>query len=556
MPSTADVHTFVINALNQQRPDLALPWRSRLLEDISSASSLTLLAKISSAENDISAALTFCGEALRGDPYYVDAYLLRAQLLNQVGAFDEAIRNYQQVLLFMPLNDEAVRAIFMAAQQAQRPAAAVDALTRRLRIGPDNAELRNLLGLMQHAVGNLPAALEAYDRAIELDPTAPLYLNNRATILYHQEKYDIALTALNLALKLMPDYAVAWHNVGNIYKATGKLKLAEHAYRRTIALQPDYAEAHFNLGCVLLQANTWPEGWDEYEWRWKVPGLVAPIHAGIPLWQGEPIDGERILVVAEQGSGDTLQFARYLPHLLDLGAEIVVWAPMETATLLRRHPAVTACATNRSELPVAKYYVPMMSLPRLLNASLKGIPTDPYLTFNKRRMHAFLRELGPRQENLRLGIAWAGNPMQVEDRHRSATLKALAPLFDVPSVRWISIQKGARTAEIEPSNFPIEDWGNALDSFDTTAALVSALDGVVSICSAPTHLAGGLGIQTACMLSWIADWRWCKEPTSTMWYPNVKLIRQAKLNDWTEVAERTADLISTWKPKGLPRDLI
>lgn len=554
MPSTSDVHSFVQNALNQQRLDLARPWRPRLLESAKEPTSLVLLARLAAAENDLVDALTFSGEAIRIDPYFVDAYLLRAALLGEAGAYDEAIRNYQSVLLFSPLHDDAVRGIYLAAQQAGRPQASIDALRRRLRVGPDTAEFRNLLGLALHNSGDLKGALDAYERALEIDPQSPLFHNNRATILYHLERYTDALHALEQALMLHSEYATAWQNIGNVNKAMGNLRQALDANRRALNISPNYAEAHFNLGCALLQQNNWDEGWREYEWRWQVPGMVAPIHAHVPPWQGEPLDGQIIMVVAEQGSGDTLQFARYLPELTKRGAQIVIWAPAETVSLLRRQPHVLAAATNRAELPQPTCYAPMMSLPRLLGASVYAIPQAPYLEVDHRRVSAFLRELGPRQENLRIGISWAGNPKQVEDKHRSAPLRALAPLFEMPSVRWISVQKGPRSADIEPSGFRIEDWSESLHSFDETAALVSALDGVVSICSAPIHVAGALNIPAACMLTHSADWRWCEEESTTIWYSSVRLIRQHSLNDWHDVASRTAAHIGTWKPKGLSRN--
>ena len=555
MPSAADIQAYVVNALQQQRPDLARPWRDTLLKASDDPASLTLLGRLAAAEGDFVAALTYTGEAIRLQPYHTEAYYLRARLLGSAGAYDEAIRHCQAILGAEPLHDEALLELYNFAQSAQRPDIAAEALQRRLRRGPNSAEFRNLLGLMLHATGDIEGALAAYDDAIAQAPEMPLYYNNRATILYHLERYQDALKALDHSLKLLPDYAVAWHNVGNVYKATKRLNLAERAYRRAINLSPEYPEPHFNLGCILLQQNRWQEGWAEYEWRWNIPGLVAPIHCEIPKWHGEPLAGRRLMVVAEQGSGDTLQFLRYVKYLAETGVEIVAWAPVETAALLERQPYIRAASNIRSVLPPADLYVPMLSLPRLLNLGPTSLPGTPYLNVDLRKAMLFLRELGPRQEQLRIGISWAGNPKQVDDRHRSTTLSALQPLFDLHSIRWISLQKGPRVADLGQQRTPIEDWSKRLNSFDDTAALVAALDGVVSVCSAPLHVAGAMGQQAAGILTWAADWRWGEDTTKTSWYDSVTLLRQPNLNDWHDVVTRAAQLVSSWKPRGLMRNL-
>ncbi len=549
MPNAEDIRFYVGNALDTGRPDLARPWRDSLLGDGTDPANLTLLARLTADEGDIVAAMAYNGEAVRANPFYIDGQIQRGNALLKLEAYDQAIECFEQILLFSPLHDQALAALIHAAQKTGRSHVAAYALQRRLRLGAEHAELQNTLGLCLHSCGNLQGALEAYLRAIELDPNTPLYYSNSATIFYHLERFDDALTQLECALQLDPDFATAWYHIGNVRKATCKIALAEEAYRRAVKLKPDYAEAHFALGCALLQQDAWLEGWSEYEWRWRVPGLVAPIHAHLPLWQGEDLQGKRLLVVAEQGSGDTLQYIRYARELAARGATVVVWAPPETASLLNRLPYIAQAASNRFELPQCDMYIPTMSVPRLLQSRFEQIPAEPYLSCDPVRLARFARELGPRQEKLRIGIAWAGNSGQVADRYRSAHLAALAPLFGDPMIRWISLQKGSASQQIAQTGLPLEDWGSQLESFDATAALMSALDGVVSVCSAPIHLAGGLGVRSVAMLSWAPDWRWRADTVHTPYYPAMRIARMSSLNNWDEVARRTAEIVSSWKPK-------
>lgn len=553
MPSTEEVRSFVSNALQTGHPELAAPWRDELLGNGNDAANLVLLGHLSIADNDVATALAYFGEAIRLEPFYVDAHIQRGNLFTRIGAFALALDSFERVLLFVPFHDEALGALVHAAQRAGRLNDAVYALHRRVRLGGETDEVQNTLGICLHGVHDLDGALAAYMRASELSPQTALYYSNAATIYYHLERYDDALTSLDRALEIDPQLKVAWYHTGNLLKASRRIAEAEIAYRRALAIAPDYAEAHFALGCTLLHQDKWSEGWSEYEWRWRVPGLVTPIHAGVPLWLGERLAGRRIMVVAEQGSGDTFQYIRYAGELSALGAEVVLWAPPENVAILRRLPFVTHVASNRFELPRCDYFIPAMSLPRLLNSSVEQLSTTPYLTCDPELREAFSRELGPRRKALRIGLAWAGNSMQVENFHRSTSLEHLVPLLRTPGVRWISLQKGPERQQIPASGLPVEDWSEKLTTYNDTAALMCALDGIVSVCSSPIHLAGALGVRSVAMLAWAADWRWREDDHATPYYGNIEIVKMQSLNAWADVAERTAQVVSSWKPKASSR---
>jgi tetratricopeptide (TPR) repeat protein len=548
MPSTAEIHAIVAEALAARRLEDAAPWQDALLGDGANAPSLTLLGRFHAERGDIAAGLAYTGEALRVDPFNTDAAVCRGNLFVSIGSFTEAAACFERILLFAPLHDQALGAYLHALQQTGRRYEIVEALRRRIRLGGEAAELVNRLGLALHSVGDLPGALAAYQRSQALSPRSPLYHSNAATIYFHLERYDDALAELDRAHAIDPNFATAWFHTGNLRRAMCEPRRAEEAFRRVIALAPDHAEAHFALGCMLLQQDRWAEGWVEYEWRWRVPGLVAPIDIDTPRWAGEDLTGRRILVVAEQGSGDTIQYIRYASTLQELGAEVYLWAPPESVALLRRLPFLSGAATNRFELPRCDYHVPTLSLPRLLHAAADRIAAAPYLTPEPTKLARFTKELGARREHLRVGIAWAGNSVQVEDRHRSAQLVDLAPLFALPGLRWIGLQKGPEAAQIARSGLPVEDWSARLESFEETAALMGALDGVVSVCSAPLHLAGALGVRSVALLAWAPDWRWRADEIWTPYYAGMRIARMRRLNDWEGIARRAAQIVASWKP--------
>lgn len=485
------------------------------------------------------------------EPNSVASYRLRSEVSRLAGDFQGAARDIAAAIRLAPHETELLSEYAHAAVRAQIFDEAAEILAAAALRDPLNAFSQNLAGAMLQLADRAEEALPYHVRAVEYDPHQADYLNNLGTTYRRLARFDEAETFLARAITVDTKHFMAWYNIGNIYRSTRRLQLAERAYRRSIAIYPYFPESHFTLALTLLQQDRWEDGWHEFEWRWQSPKIVTPIDINIPLWDGRQPAGKRLIVVTEQGSGDTLQFVRYTEELVARGAQVTIWAPKETAPLLRRLPHLHAVETYRTEIPDADAFIPMMSLPRVLGSTPAEIPQAPYLLFGRDRAAAFAEELGPRRERLRLGLAWAGNPKQGDDHLRSAKLTDFAALFDVPGIRWISVQKGPPSEEIQASGFAIEDWSECLDNFDTTAALFANLDGFVCVCTGPLHLAGALGLQSVCMLSWTGDWRWCGDESKTIWYPSVTLVRQQTQGDWHGVACRTAALITTWQPQTL-----
>jgi hypothetical protein len=286
------------------------------------------------------------------------------------------------------------------------------------------------------------------------------------------------------------------------------------------------------------------EGFAEQEWRRR----VVQHHdwwerrRQFPEWHGEPLAGKRVLILAEQGLGDMIQFVRYAAELRARGATVLVEAPPELADLLRTAPGVTAVAPRDGPYPPCDCQTPVMSLPLHCGTQLATIPAlTPYLMADPLRVARWRALLGEKMRP-RVGLAWAGNPDHVRDCFRSLPLAALTPLLAMPDFEWISLQKGAAAAQIAllPSRFALRDMGRDSRDLADLAALISELDLVITVDTAVTHVAGALATPTLLLLDTGNDWRWLRHRTDTPWYPAVRLLRQAARGDWCSVIDAAA----------------
>ena len=548
MPSKAEIYGHVDVALQNGRIDDITQYVATLLEDPKDAVAFTLVGRYVAAKGDPVGGLAYIGEAIRLEPFFEPAYRFRANLYDELGDAARMMDDLRALLLYYPTD---LHMITMYVERALRLGRFHDAekiLDVAIRRSPRMPELHNMRGLTLQRKGEREASVLAYREAIALNPRDVLTRNNLGTVYHTMDRSEEAEREFREALSIDTNFEMAWYNLGNVLKDTLRFEDAIFCYERAISLRPDYADAHLNLGCVLLQHADWKRGWEEYEWRWRVPDLIPLAKVDLPRWSGESLVGKRILVLSEQGNGDTLQFCRYLPMLRALGAEIYMRCPTEVSPLISRIPGADVhIATEVIPTPPCDFYAPLMSLPTLLGSSYGSIPTEPYFITEPRRRAYFAAKLGARRGKLRIGIVWGGNPEQMDDHHRSAPLDELSELLNMPDVRWIALQKGGHQAELLNAKYPIEDWGGELETFDDTAALMQELDGVISVCSSPLHLAGALGVRSIGMLCWAADWRWQRETSETPWYPSVTLVRQPKRNDWKSVAADVKAMVATWK---------
>ncbi|MEO8303885.1 MAG: DUF5672 family protein [Betaproteobacteria bacterium] len=428
----------------------------------------------------------------------------------------------------------------LALHQRSDHAAAERAYRAILADAPDHPTALHYLGVILYQQRRLDAALPLLMRSTEAVPSEPEFHNNLGLALAAADRNDEAIASYRRTLALDPDHAVAWNNLGLALQERNDFTDAIAAFRRAIAITPDFARAHWNLSLALLDDGQFLEGFREYDWRLAIDELGRDRHpfAG-PAWDGASPQGKTILIHAEQGLGDALQFARYATLVAERGARTLIHCPAPLARLLATVPGVSATYAPGQPLPDYDAHVPLLSLPRLFETELASVPSvTPYLAASAERRAAQRSSFPPGSAALRVGLAWAGNKANANDRNRSLRLDALVPLFDVPHVAWHSLQLGAddeiaKTPGAEclrplPADTPLDD----------TAAIISELDLVISVDTSIAHLAGALAKPLWVMLPFAPGWRWLLGSDRSRWYPTARLFRQAAPRAWPDVVAR------------------
>jgi Tfp pilus assembly protein PilF len=422
-----------------------------------------------------------------------------------------------------------------------RPAEALAAFREALVLLPENPSLLYNCGVALQALGRFEDAITAYDAALARSPRFVPGLINKAAALIQLDRAEEALQACRTALVHQPGNVEAQCNAGQGFMSLGRYHEAELIFRDILARVPDFDLVQVNLAHTLLVTGRMAEGWPHYEKRLGLGTARQAFEAA--LWRGAALDGRTLLVHADQGFGDTLQFCRYLP-LLPQDGKVVVEVQPALAGLLRRTAWGAAVVAQGERLPPFDLHIPMMSLPGVLGTVLETIPgRTPYLTADPVRSAAWRRRLAalPR---LKVGLVWGGNSLLGQDmfldRKRSVPLAALAPLAAVGGVGFVSLQKGAPAAQaaMPPAGLALQDFTAELADFDDTAALVEALDLVISVDTSVVHLAGALGKPIWLLNRSNTCWRWLLDREDSPWYPTMRLFRQTKTRDYAEMAGR------------------
>jgi hypothetical protein len=423
----------------------------------------------------------------------------------------------------------------------------------------DYAHAYNNRGNLLLQVGNNFDALLNYDAAIKYLPDSWESHNNRGAALADMGQYDEAEASYRKAIEIKPDFEHAWTNLGNVLKLLDRTQEAREAYERAIEINKDYVDAHLNLSFTCLEMGDYATGWREYEWRWKSGQL--PVRA-LPLkpWNGEPIPAnEGLLLYAEQGLGDALQFCRYAPIVkANWGCKVYV----ETRGALQRlmskgFPGIDGAITLGDKIPEdVKWYAPLMTCPLIFGHGPEDCPAPrQYLFANDNGMvEVFGRELAKLPPGLRVGICWAGmhRPGQpgaaAVDKRRSTTLGSLAALARVPGVVWVSLQKGPPAEQINspPQGMTIIDCMPDCDDMYDTAAVLQNLDLIITVDTSVLHLAAAMGKPTWVLSRRDACWRWLGDRRDSPWYQTVRHYRQKEQGDWSALAEEVAHDLRGW----------
>ena len=473
---------------------------------------------------------------LLADPNHT--YALASTLL-KMGRSADALEVFKLVVSLKPDFAEAhghIGAIYLAKEDLP---AAVASYQSAVEAQPQNAHLYCNLAIALTRAGDEDAALNAAQRAIDLKPDLPEAHNALGTIWKNRRRPADALAEFIKAAKLNPNFAEAINNIGSILEQLNRLEEAEKHFQRAVELNPASPTLHENFGCNLLLRGDFVRGWQHYEWRRAAVGNPSNRNLGRPQWDGSPLAGQTILLYAEQGVGDTIQFSRYIPLVRDRGGRVVVECQASVAALIKQVDGVEETIEQGQPLPQFDCTAPLLSLPLIFGTTLETVPHNvPYIIPNPARAQAWAEKIPSSPKTLRVGLTWAGNPRYRNDRIRSCPPGLLEPLAKISNVKFFSLQK-ERSAN-PPESLRLDDLTSDLSDFAETAAMISQLDLVITVDTAIAHLAGAIAKPTWLMLPHVPDWRWLTDRADSPWYPSLKLFRQTTTGDWAEVIGRIA----------------
>jgi tetratricopeptide (TPR) repeat protein len=477
------------------------------------------------------------------------AHILHGMALAHLDRREDALAAFGRAIDCAPDDFEAHanRARLLAAMKRYEQALAGFAEAQFLR--PQSADPPFQQGLLLAQMGRREAAIAAYDAALRANPRHFSAANNRGNLLKELGRLDEAFAAYNQAALANPNYSAIRSNRAIVQHWLGRYREARADYETAIKLDPNNLVARFDLGNLLLLQGEFGPGWEGYEYRWSALSLIPFERVlGLPLWAGERLEKKTILLLAEQGLGDTIQFMRYAPLVAERGGRVVVAVRPPLVALTRGLAGVDSVCSTEDPAPKADFCCPLMSLPRIFRTVPATIPAQvPYLAADPERVAHWRAQLG--QGGRKIGICWQGNPNNPIDRKRSAGLRAFAELAAIPGVRLISLQKDFRQEQIASMSggLPIETLGDDFDSgpdgFLDTAAVMMALDLVISVDTSIAHLAGALARPVWVALPYVPDWRWLLEREDSPWYPTMRLFRQSRAGDWGAPFARIAEAL-------------
>ena len=481
-------------------------------------------------------AIGYFERALYLRPEVIELHNNLGSALQDLGRLDQAIACYRKALALRPDTVEVLDNLAAALRAQGQLEAAAGCYERAIARTPERVESHIGLGVVRREQGRPEDAITCFEQALTLAPDHPETRVNLGVALIDLGRAQEALGHYERALALHPDRAETHNNLGIALERLGRHAEALSCYERAIALTTDYPEAHFNRAHALLITGQLEEGWKEYEWRFAVARYDR--NFGQPLWSGERLAGQSILLHAEQGFGDTLQFLRYTPLVADRGSRVVLEVPGPLVRLARSVEGASQVVAVGEPLPAFDFHCPLLSLPRVLGTTLSTIPDAvPYVSVPAEAA-AWAERIGI-EPGIRAGLVWAGTTVGALDPH------LLEPLWEVAGITWFSLQVGDRPERLVlPNGLKVVDLSRWLTDFAETAAAVSHLDLVITVDTAAAHLAGALARPTWVMLPAAPDWRWLLGRQDSPWYPTMRLFRQKKAVDWLNVTRELAGALA------------
>ncbi len=534
---------------------LGLIFRSRgqLAESIAAHQrAVVLRPDVAPFHNNLAVALTAAGQLPSAVESFRRAISLRpddaelhynlANVLLGLGDVAPAIESYAACIRINPTCGEAWCNLSVALRRIGELQQAVQAARRAVELLPNSAEARSNLGMTLAETGELAEAIDHYRLALAVNPTSTATHFNLGNALVQIGDLPGAVEAYDAALALNDQLVGAHCNRANAILRLGDRISARRGYESALKLAPDSADAHWNHGLLLLLEGNYERGWEEHEWRNR---LTPPSSLQLPqpLWKGEPLEGKTILLHAEHGLGDTVQFARYVPLVAARGGRVILRVQPALKRLMGTLPGVTELIAEGEPFPRFDVQCPLMSLPIAFGTRIHTIPWNgPYLSADPAPWQP---RLGAPSGRLRIGLVWAGSVGHQYDLQRSMQLPMFQPIADLPGVDLISLQKGPATASLPACPFTIRDFTPDLHDFADTAGLIASVDLVITVDTSVAHVAAAMGKPVWVLLAYAPDWRWMVDREYSPWYPTMRLFRQTMRDAWGDVIRYVAAAVSS-----------
>ncbi len=485
-------------------------------------------------------------QILQVQPQHADALSLLGVIACQQERLEQGIALYRQALAVRPEHRQARENLSMAlCKQAKRLTdEAMTNLNLMINFGSNPGPTHVILGSIYQEQGALEQALNHYQQALAQQPNDANVLNRIGVVLQTQHKSHLAIHFHQRALALQPQNLDALISLAKVLLDQGQVEDALRYIDQALAIQPQHPIARYNRALMLLTQGHFGAGFPEYEWRFQTSEF-PPCPFQQPKWDGSDLQGKTLLLHAEQGLGDTIQFIRYSAIAAQTGGRVILTCHKPLMRLLSTLPGIAHITPMGTPLPPFDVYVPLLSLPGILGTTLETVPaTVPYLHSPDPTWQ--LPPAPVTQPRLKVGLVWSGGNLYKHNQSRSFTLSTLEPLLQVPNIAFYSLQKGIPQIEITNLGWQekLVDLSDRLTDMAETAAAIAQLDLVITVDTSVAHLAGALGKPVWVLLAQVPDWRWLQERTDSPWYPTMRLFRQQQAGDWQGVIQAAIAALS------------
>ena len=490
-------------------------------------------------------------------PDFASAHSNLGAALRELGQLQDAMNSLQRAIALQPDLASAHVNLGNVLKDMGQAESAVESFLRAIEINPSNPLTYENLGLAFTQSGDLKKAVESHKKAVSLAPEDPHQHCSLGIALHKIEQFNDALINYDIAIDLNPGYQEAYNNRAATLQELGHVDEAINDYKKAISLKPDYSEAHNNLSQLLLLNGDYPNGWEEYNWRWKVTEFTSPPRIyEKPQWKGEMISGKRLLVWSELGIGDEVANAGMIAELIDKGIDVIWESDARLTNIFSRSFPNITCIAKGDKSQDFDLHIPAGGLGQILRPTLDSFTkAKPYLVFDLDTKNQFRNRYQAQHPGLLIGLAWQSNSPSA-GQASSVSLAQLSPILETANTTFVNLQYGdtsdqrAAFAKEFGEKIIHDDSIDQMKDLDLFSAQVAAMDLVISIDNSTAHLAGALGIPTWVLLRKMPYWLWGLNRDDSLWCPSARLFRQNTVGDWIEVVERaTIALVEITKQK-------